>query len=185
MKMQFFLEAACDSGQLDVALSSLGDQIAPREDLEEIRVRLKGLMETACESGDLEKTMSMMRSTGNGLPIDDGRANVIPSDLQGMRSRLKNLLEASCESGQLEQAFCDVKDASTLAANPISAYNSDLDNVRNNVKNILEVACVSGDLARELDLMRSSETAIEPSDSTRKNLMKDFAAASSNEIQMA
>lgn len=134
-------------------------------DLNNIKVRMKRLLESACESGALEESLHNLRQNSDiGLgdcgasPVDSaitaavnlangGALNRAADDpqqqLDDIKRRMKRLLEESCESGALAeslQSFC-------LVDKKLAAGQGDtVEEMKARMKRMLEGACESGKL---------------------------------------
>jgi len=120
---------------------------------EELRLRMRALLETATESGDLAKALEKVGSSKEQKAAAD-----VPMDTEQMRVNMRNMLEEACDSGTLQTALEAVigepkQEASAPApeaAASAPAQPSSEEDLKLKMRSLLERSAESGELAAAL-----------------------------------
>lgn len=125
------------------------EPVAQPAEIDELRCRVRTLLEQACETGSLMSAIGgMLGKTQTSAGSD--------SDIHAIKSRIRSLLEESCESGKLLEVLSAA--IVPVAGKSAAQVGNGTDDIRDRMRRLLEEACDTGKLSDVLVAIQKSTT---------------------------
>lgn len=133
---------------------------AAEQEVEELRLKMRSLMEKAYESGDLAKAVdATITRTRGPTPEESKTADEV--SLDELKSKMCKLLVDAADTGRLESAVKTVaasrSSADTEANAQAPAVAPELQDLKEKIKSLFQDAAESGQLATALESIRSKK----------------------------